>query len=366
MDVKEQMAVNDGRDGTDNKKAGRQVHLDLLRILACFSVVMLHSAAQFWYVIPVTERDWMIANSYDSVFRFGVPIFVMISGALFLQSGKEISVKRLYTHNILRLVIIYLVWSCLYGLFDCRGFEWSVLDKGDVFREIFAGRYHLWYLPMIVGIYMLLPILKKWVNAAEKKELEYFLALFLIFQVGRSTFLALKNNAFTNFVWGVATPEMVCGYIGYFVLGYYIVRYGIAPKWHKWIYLGGAVSVPANIVLGNLLAIRAGEPVAAIYDSFGAFTFLIVLALFVFFTNVMSVRKYSPKVCKLVKELSMGTLGVYLMHIMVIEALEPYGFHSMMFAPAVCIPVYCVCVFVLCYLAAAVLRRIPFVGKYIC
>jgi len=353
----------------ENKRGGqegRMVHLDLLRILAAFSVVMLHSAAQFWYTLPITSTDWKIANSYDAVFRFGVPIFVMISGALFLQGEGEVNLKKLYSHNILRLVILYLLWSVLYGLFDCRGYEWSILDKGDIFREIFAGRYHLWYLPMIVGIYMLLPILKRWIQNAGKKELEYFLVLFLVFQIGRETVLALRNTEFVSFLWGVVSIDMVCGYIGYFILGFYIVKYGIKVKWHKWIYLGGGVGVIANIVLGNLLAQRAGEPVAAIYDSFGVFTFLIVVSLFLFFTEKMSKVKYSDRVSALIKEVSLATLGVYLMHIGVMEFLQPYGVHSMMFVPVVCIPVFAVGCFALCAVVAALLRRIPVIGKYIC
>ena len=66
---------------TDKK---RLIHYDLLRIFAAFSVVMLHSAAQFWYSLDIYSTEWLIANSYDALFRFGVPIFVMISGALFL------------------------------------------------------------------------------------------------------------------------------------------------------------------------------------------------------------------------------------------------------------------------------------------
>lgn len=348
--------------GTDE----RLVHLDLLRILACFSVVMLHSAAQFWYALPVTSMEWKIANSYDAVFRFGVPVFVMISGALFLQGEGQVNLKRLYTHNILRLVILYVVWSVIYGIFDCRGYEWSVLDKGDIIREIFAGRYHLWYLPMIVGIYMLLPILKKWVQNAGKRELQYFLALFLIFQVGKETMVALRDTELVNYLWGMVSLDMVCGYIGYFVLGYYIVHYGLEAKWRKWIYIGGVAGVPANILLGNILAQRAGEPVAAIYDSFGIFTFLIVVSLFVFFTNQMSKVKYSAKMRGVIKEISLATLGIYLMHIAVIEFLQPHGIHSMMFAPMVCIPVFGIGVFVLCFGVSAILRRIPMIGKFIC
>lgn len=351
-----------------NSKTGnnRMVQLDLLRILACFSVVMLHCAAQFWYTLPVTETNWKIANSYDAVFRFGVPVFVMISGALFLPATKEIDLKRLYTHNILRLVIIYVVWSCIYGLFDCRFYSWSVLDKGDIIREIFAGRYHLWYLPMIVGIYMLLPILRSWIGGAKKKNLQYFLVLFLIFQVGKETLLVLRQTEGMRYLWGLASLDMVCGYLGYFVLGYYIVHYGIEVKWHKWIYLSGILSTVANVVLGDYLAKQAGEPVGEIYDSFGIFTFLIVVSLFLFFTGPMSKINYSSGISGVIKELSLATLGIYLLHIGLIEFLEPFGIHSMMFAPVVCIPVFAVFCFAVCFVFAALLRRIPLIGKYIC
>jgi len=344
----------------------RMVHLDLLRILACFSVVMLHCAAQFWYTLPVTSMDWKIANSYDAVFRFGVPVFVMISGALFLPAKKEIIVNLLYTHNILRLIIIYLVWSCIYGLFDCRFYSWSILDKGDIIREIFAGRYHLWYLPMIVGIYMLLPVLRSWVASAEKRNLQYFLLLFVIFQVGKETMLVLRQTDGMRYFWGLVSLDMVCGYLGYFVLGYYIVQFGIEVRWHKWIYLGGILSVGANIVLSDYLAGQAGAPVGEIYDSFSFFTFLIVVSLFLFFTGCMSKINYSLRVSAIIKELSLATLGIYLLHIGLIEFLEPFGIHSMMFAPVVCIPLFAIFCFGVCFVLAAILRRIPLIGKYIC
>ena len=57
---------------------------DLLRILAAFSVVILHISAQFWYDFDVTDFRWLTANSYDALFRFGVPVFG--GGALSLVS----------------------------------------------------------------------------------------------------------------------------------------------------------------------------------------------------------------------------------------------------------------------------------------
>lgn len=342
------------------------LHYDLLRILACFSVVMLHSAAQFWYTIPVTEPEWVIANSYDAVSRFGVPIFVMISGVLFLNNDREINLKRLYTHNILRMIVLFLVWSCFYGLFDCRRYQWSEISYREVLQEIMMSRYHLWFLQMIVGIYMLLPILKKWLANASRKNVEYFLLLFLIFQVVRETIYALERWPFAVFLMDTVRIDMVCGYLGYFVLGYYIAHYGIDKRWHKWIYAGGIIGAVANILLGNVLAISAGIAKGNIYDSFGVFTFMMVVALFLFFTEKVSRVRFSKKAAGLIQELSLATLGIYLLHLGFIEFLEPYGFHSMMFSPVLCIPAFAVVCFGACFLISAMVRRIPFVGRYLC
>ena len=142
------------------------------------------------------------------------------------------------------------------------------------------SRYHLWFLQMIVGIYMLLPILKKWLANASRKNVEYFLLLFLIFQVVRETIYALERWPFAVFLMDTVRIDMVCGYLGYFVLGYYIAHYGIDKRWHKWIYAGGIIGAVANILLGNVLAISAGIAKGNIYDSFGVFTFMMVVALF--------------------------------------------------------------------------------------
>jgi len=344
----------------------RKYSYDILRILAAFSVVMLHSAAQFWYSLDVKSSEWIVANSYDSVVRFGVPVFVMLSGAIFLNREYQLDVKRLYRHNILRLMILYIVWSFAYGLLDCTRFELSTLQVQDVMKEVLSGRYHLWYLPMIVGIYMLLPVLRSWIHSAEKKNLDYFLILFLVLQIGRQTIRALTKRDEINFILNLADVDMVCGYIGYFVWGYYLVHVGISVKIRKLFYLLFVPSVLLNIVLGNLLAWKAGTPVADIYDSFGLFTFVIVTVLFDFINTRGKNISLEEKGGKLLKEISADTLGVYLMHLAVMEVLETKGIHSMSVPNIVGIPLHAFGCFLICLVIAAVLRRIPVVGRYLC
>ena len=66
--------------------------------------------------IPHISAHQIHLQSYDALFRFGVPVFVMLSGAVFLPKERELNIKRLYTHNILRVAVSYVFWSALYGL----------------------------------------------------------------------------------------------------------------------------------------------------------------------------------------------------------------------------------------------------------
>lgn len=344
----------------------RNVSYDLLRILAAFSVVMLHSAAQFWYELPVTGTEWKIVNAYDACSRFGVPVFVMLSGAIFLDPARELDVKRLYRHNILRLVVIYLLWGAVYGLLDCRRFGLANLTWKQIVKEMASGRYHLWYIPMLVGIYVLLPILRSWITRAEKGNVQYFLALFVTLQILRTTASCFIKNGELLHLLSLGEIQMACSYLGYFILGYYVVHVGIPRKYHRYFYLAAVPAALLNILVSNAHTARDGSPNGAIYDSFGLFTFVIVMAIFLFFTQLLKEHRWSGAGAAVAAELSKATLGIYLMHIGVIEVLRPLGIHSAMAPAALGVPMLALLTFFLCYVISALLRRIPLLGRYIC
>lgn len=344
----------------------RELHYDLLRILSAFSVVLLHSAAQYWYDLDIYGTQWIVANSYDAAFRFGVPVFVMISGALFLAPGYKLDIKRLYKHNILRLAVLYVIWSAVYGLWDCRYADWSILGIKDVLREVMGGRYHLWFLPTIIGIYMILPVIKGWIEHAEKKQVEYVLLLFFIVQVLNQTVQALTVTDELQYILQILDVEMICSYVGYFILGYYLAHMGIGTKLKKALYIAFVPAVVCNVVLGNYLSHRSGVPRAEIYDSFGLCTFIVATVLFVFAKDKWNKDSYGKVRNFLIKELSADMLGVYVMHIFVIEVLEICGIHSMMMNNVLAIPMLAVLCFSICVVLSSLLRRIPYIGRYIC
>ncbi len=354
----------------------RKLHIDLLRIVACISVIMLHSASQYWYAFPVTDSRWMVYNIWDAVSRFGVPVFVMISGMLFLSREGEVNLRKLYCNNILRLAVAYAVWSITYGLWDSREWTWGAgVTVRDYVAECVLGRYHLWFIPMLIGIYMLLPVIKTFTDHCSKKNLEYFLLLFVILQIGRSTLAIIQIPTLANVLVQLLDVEMVCSYVGYFVLGYYLYRYRLSHVWQVRAYFLAAVS----LVLAAVISIRASRyyqvPKSEAFDSYSVFTFVVTVAVFVFFQEKISKISWKGFAKKLLAELSANTFGVYLLHLLVIEWLQTKGFDSLTILDAILgetaascllgIPLLTIISFLICNVMISILRRIPFLGKYI-
>ena len=91
-------------------------YLDYLRVIATMAVVLLHISIQGWGDVDVQSGPWMVYNVWNGLVRWCVPVFVMISGALFLNPKKKVSVYRLWTRNIPRILSAFLFWSVIFGV----------------------------------------------------------------------------------------------------------------------------------------------------------------------------------------------------------------------------------------------------------
>lgn len=210
----------------------RKTYCDYLRLIATFAVVVLHVAASNWYFIDVNGFEWQSFNFYDSVVRWGVPIFVMVSGSLFLS--RDISIRKIYSKYIFRMVIAFLTWSIFYALMTPEYFENGLLYGIKTHIDaMVSGHYHMWFILMIIGIYMCIPFYKKII--ADSFTTKYFLVLSSIFAVMipwsiqlLNDFIVENHEQLANLV-SVANSHvstmnmnMVLGYSFYFVLGYYL------------------------------------------------------------------------------------------------------------------------------------------------
>lgn len=138
----------------------RVVYLDYLRLLATIGVVVIHVALSF-VVFNKCEINttWMLVNVVESFVRWSVPIFLMISGVSFLCIKEELSYKTLYKKYILRLLIVYLFWNLFYYMCSCAAAYLRGVPLPDP-ACLLTPFGHLWFLPMMVGIYMVMPLLR--------------------------------------------------------------------------------------------------------------------------------------------------------------------------------------------------------------
>lgn len=347
----------------------RNISFDILRIISAFSVVLIHVTAEYIASSEINSLDFKIANFINSISRFGVPIFVMISGAIFLSSEKKVTVKKLWTHNILRMFLIYWIWSFAYYVFQSLYFWNFDFWNHGIVRTIVGCVYaseHFWFIFMIIGLYAIVPVLRTWVHNAGKRELEYFIVLFVFFQILRTTLLILIDKSLIQKMLSDFQIIELSGYLGYFILGYYLIKHGL-PRFIKiLIYCIVPFGVTFNYLISDYISRMNGLYSPGIYDSFGIFTFINVLAVFIFINDICKKIKLKDSVQKVIKSAAMDTLGIYIMHI----ALLNYIVGEKLIVGQSNIVIEIIIISIICYLCcgfvSAILRRIPFIGRYLC
>src|ERR1700743_565095 len=159
----------------DEKKVSiRSDWVDSLRAIAVIAVIGVHVVAPALSAKTnlqnTSTTGWWIANVYDSLFRFCVPIFVMITGALLLP--QDIGLKAFLKKRLNRILLPFIFWSLIYMAFNMalkirdEGYSNAIVYFGSwVSTQIIQGpSIHLWYVYMIIGLYLFIPILQPWIK----------------------------------------------------------------------------------------------------------------------------------------------------------------------------------------------------------
>lgn len=346
----------------------RNISFDFCRILSAFAIVILHTSAVYIKRCPVDSVEFGIANFYDSLSRFGIPMFVMISGAIFLSEEKQITVKKLWLRNILRMLIIFCIWSFAYYFYQCK-YEWNVSIFHNGIVGVIAGcvyaSNHFWFIFMIIGLYAIVPLLRSFLKNATEKELKYFVILFFLFQIVRNTITILADKSLITEIMDKFTIVELSGYLGYFVLGYILNKYDISKKWKRMIYASLPVCFLINYLVSEFMSKKQGTYHPGIYDSFGIFTFVISIAIFLFFKELGRKITKEGKLTKLVSNVSLDTLGIYLLHVGVLNYLEKEEILFKNISALAGVPLISFGVFIFCMVVSAVLRRIKYIGRYL-
>ena len=236
----------------------REKWIDWMRVAACLMVMVVHSTEPFYLGGEgsriLTEGDAWWASFFDTFVRACVPLFVVASS--YLQFPLHYSTGEFLRRRALRVLVPFLCWTIVYAL------AWG--EPVENFRSLLlnfnyaAG--HLWFVYMLVGIYLLMPMLSPWAERVGKRELQFY--LLLCFATTLIPFVralaadgaapviygptGIPNRALYP-LWGEASWNTyglfyyLSGFIGYLLLGLYLRRFVGNLSWGKTL----AVALPA-------------------------------------------------------------------------------------------------------------------------
>jgi surface polysaccharide O-acyltransferase-like enzyme len=342
-------------------RKNRDLSFEVLRVIAAFMVLSVHATIYYWKDCPVDNIEYLAYNIVNCLGRCSIPIFLMISGAFMLRREPESVGYVLKKAG--RLIFVYIIWSALYATIEFRSGEITIYNWLYCFVN---EKFHLWYLPVMACVYIMLPLLYAITHLENGKYLKYAVILFFVFGICRCTLLAIvPSESLITAMLNKSSVEL-CGYTGYFILGYYLGTIDSERIKVRSLVALFAVSFILPLVITQILAVIYQTQMNIFNSSYSIFNCIQGVALFMIFKKSNFDWNRHEKFGKIIVSLSKASLGIYLIHPFVLERLDfSFGINTKMCNAFIALPVVSVLAFVISYVLITVVKKIPIV-KYIC
>ena len=316
----------------------RIIYLDFLKVIAIFLMVANHCVDN---VTPAERAlPWynLWGSAYNSFTRPAIPLFMMVTGILLLPTQMDMS--SFYKKRVSRVLVPFLVWSVLYNLFpwftgllNCDPetihifFKWADTSQafGDALRNILmipfnfsAFAVQMWYVYLLIGIYLYIPVFSAWVEKSDKRSQRIFLAIWAV-----SLFVPYLRNYLTENLFGECSWNefglfyYFAGFSGYMLLGYHLVKYPLQmSKVSKYALAAIAFAIGYAVTLIGFKNATAVEGQSeAMVELF--FTFCspnVALMTFAIFLIGKDLRFENKRINRFISQFSICTFGIWMCH----------------------------------------------------
>lgn len=341
-------------------KGNRILYLEFLRILATLAVLLDHISLVAVGAFETTNTEKWLLNSLVHVTHFAVPVFVMITGSLLLQPDKVIDYKKVLTKYVWRMVVVLTVCGTTFAWIEIF-FESKHFAMQQIFQALLnmlEGKSwnHMWYLYMLIGIYLIIPIIKTAVNYLDTKSLDLILLILLLF-----TSLLPAVEHYTGFRFGVKFP-INSVYVFYLLMGYRMTTMDLS-SWKPFI---GAMLliIMAYYGMGYLIYLNGygslswmnkyNSPLMVVYS---VITFVVIKSL------ICPLKKQN--ISKLGGAFSRDSFGIYIFHMLWVNVIYKVVKFNPIQTGLWSLVLVLVVVALLSWGATLVYRKIPYIGKYI-
>jgi surface polysaccharide O-acyltransferase-like enzyme len=341
----------------------RDKKIDMVKTIAIWNVVLCHVAAAPFSGGTVGTAPWYAALLWTSFAHMCVPLFFMASGALLLKPEKELTLKKLYTKNLPRILAALLFWALCYKLVSLKLMDSLTLpDVVDAVKHLilFHHEEHFYYLHITILAYAALPVTWLVARYADKRLLEYALALWFLLGILYPTVRTFWPFTLLSGVPVQWRMNMTYASIGYMLLGHYLSGYHPRPNCRT----SGMVLLSGFLLTfwGSCFAsYTAGKPDGHFLEGMGAPVFLMVLGMW----GLCQTVEVSLNVRKLAAFLSRASFCVYLTHIFFLQAFARWGLRAVNGPVLLTVPLISVLIVCCCCVVYLVLSRIPVVRRWL-
>ncbi len=349
-------------------KTEELTYVKTTRAFALLVIVTLHVAFPLIYLYnSVSYADWWVANNFYIWGKMGSPLFTMVSGLLLLNPTKEQPISVFFRKRFVKVLLPFVAWSAIYLLWRLYIREENFSAK-EILVLFIQGPvyYHLWFIQMILGLYLATPILRIYIHHATRHNLTYFLLVWLV-----TVAILPMTKRFLGFEIGIDVA-VTTGFVGFFVLGYYLRDIVLTRRQIIPVLLIVVAAVLFTQFATHALTVRAEGTFDNFFVLNDSLNLIIgAIGLFLFFKSLdygMIFEKL-PFLKKIVLWISSCSLGIYFVHVLIIEELLSgrWGFtlHGASFEPLIAIPAVSLLVMVLSVLVTLLLKQIPYVRQIV-
>lgn len=312
----------------------RDWSVDVLRCLSCFMVCALHANIfSMHYGIETTLGPTEWTHYFFNRMLFGSPtvLFVMVSGIFFLSPERNVTASKVWKKNVLKMTGAYVFWSFVYAVYRFLLMDPKpVLTPQYIVQEWLVEPYHLWYIPMIIGLYIMCPIFRPITASEDTKLFKYIVAIF----VGALIVSTLYNWPALPYSHTYLDPairktpmSVICTYPFWMLFGWIAYTYRPTRRFRHLIYALGIVAIIVGIYFNIINWFRTEDlAVIATTQKFSIISFLKNTALFYFIVTVFRKHEFSELGKKYLKKLSDSTLIIYLIHMLFIYGMYDHNF----------------------------------------
>lgn len=342
-------------------------YLDAIKFIAILSIICIHVAI-IW---PYSEIKGYNISGFSEFCRFGVPLFLMVTGALLL--GREYDLRSFLEKRLTRIIIPFIFWAIIFAVF--------ILILFFSLKNNYLNNYPLewgWYFWMVLGAYLTIPIINEFIVNKGMRGAKYFIVLFIISSLFYQILIFFNISSFVDL-------RFFLGPINYIVLGFYLSNKKFSLSTNKIIILSLILFIITSlckvglnlvswenahlIINDNNLCLLSYLDVSIFEIIQSSSMFLIIKGLYSndngFLKNIKDSFLENSIIKKFILSVSKASYGMYLSHVFFITLANYYLANIPLTGTqnALLIVVLSIIIFLSSWILIVITSKIPLIKK---